>query len=155
MRTFTHGTYYSYRKQKCRCDLCKIAARKHGNGIRDEAGVTATLRNLATGATEALHVPGLAYEATRIVCAHCDNLGDTWRIQSLSTPRSILRDLKGDRSFDRNGKVTQNPPELLILAQVHRLDLLAPELAASSSEPRKYGRRAKTRAIAPGERRIS
>lgn len=142
MTVKTHGTPTGY-QHGCRCDRCS-AAKGTANEKRDMQGVIATLRDLATGATFTLHVSGYVWDATAIVCDRCDELDPNWCVQSLSTPRSIMRDLSGDRGIDKNGKVTMVPPELLLLSQVHRRDLLAPELVAGSSDERHYGRRARS-----------
>jgi hypothetical protein len=71
--------------------------------------------------------------------------GAKWRIASLSTPQSILRDLGGDRRFrgDRTKPVhAETPrPELFFLDRVGALDLLAPFKKQTPRETRRSWRR--------------
>jgi hypothetical protein len=144
MTTWTHSSY-GYKAKGCRCDICRAAyrqsrtrARSHANDKRDEQGVIATLVDTETGATVSLHRMGLARDAVRAVAAYCDTLGETWKVQCLSTPRTIMRDLTGVRAIKANGRVMEAMPEVNLLGQVGRRDLLSPRLFASSVDPRDY-----------------
>lgn len=111
-----------------------------GAGQRD-AGVIVTAAR--AGELRTFHEPGPATEALRLCCDHVDLLGPGWHIVSVSTPRSIFRDLQGTRrrletkqtthssSVRADGsprEFTDDPRsmELRQLAAIGRLDLLKP-----------------------------
>lgn len=132
-----HGTKYGYKIRGCRCELCCAATLAKENMARDEAGVIATLVDTDTGQTVAFHVPGLVRPAVEAIAERCDAMGDTWKVRSLSTPRTITRDLKGSRGLDHpGGLMTEAPPEQNLLGKLGRYDLLAPELVSSSAPAR-------------------
>lgn len=132
---WSHGTQYGYKHHGCRCAPCVAAKRAKENVARDEAGVIATLVDVDSGATTSFHVPGLARDAIRVAAARCDAMGATWKVRSLSTPRTVLRDLRDARgSLRSNGFAAQVTPEPTLLGQVGRHDLLAPELVAGGSD---------------------
>lgn len=130
MSGVTHGTRTRYVKG-CRCAACTKANRDYNrandsNGPRDSSGVIATLRNLTTGECESLTAPGFLTDAIRDICEECDSRDGDWRIQSLSTQRTILADLVGRPMISNTGRARF--PEGIVLGRVGRKDLLAPEL---------------------------
>ena len=78
-----------------------------------------------------MHALGSRRAALLAVVAECDRRGV--RVQSLSTPQTIFRDLQGSRD-DHHGHLAEGPafvslPERSLLGYVGRLDL-APSVAA-------------------------
>ena len=86
-------------------------------------GITATLVDTTTGATEVLVARGSPRldDATLTIAARCDELGPTWRVRTLSTPRTILADLR-NAGAERGEKQTR--PESVLLGKVGRMDLV-------------------------------
>lgn len=96
-------------------------------------------RHRDTGEMKTIHRHGYAIEATQLVCDYVDKLGPDWRIVTLSTPRTIARDLRGSRarrsmgSGDRNdtvhgrgvGELDPRDAERTLLSRVDRPDLLS------------------------------
>lgn len=85
------------------------------------------------------HIDGPPEAALRSACARLDAAGEGWKVQTISTPRGVYRDLQGTRadhtvrdshhnrsgaSMERNG---DNRPEVAQLGRIGRLDLLAPK----------------------------
>lgn len=82
-------------------------------------GVTVTAVHPERRVPLTIHRPGETTTALASVCETLDRLGSDWRIVSVSTPATILRDL--------NGSIADTcPPEFELLASVGRLDLLEP-----------------------------
>lgn len=83
------------------------------------------------------HVPGPPTAALRSACAKLDANGPGWRVQTISTPRGIFRDLQGtradhtardhnhNRSTASRERNEDNRPEVAQLGRIGRLDLLA------------------------------
>lgn len=102
-----------------------------GNGLALSAlGCNATL--IRRGELVSFHFPGPA--AVAKCAAHCDRFG--YRVVTLSTPRTIYRDLQGTRQTlsdwnehtegrTGNRMIQRNTPEPKLLASIGRLDLLA------------------------------
>lgn len=113
---------------------------KNYNERRDDAGCIVTFVDPATLTTITKHYGGFATAAVEAACNYCDGLGPTWRILSISTPRTILRDLQGARGVERrDGHVRFAMPESHLLAKVYRLDLLDESLIPPSADDRTYG----------------
>lgn len=86
------------------------------------------------------HVSGPSLAALREACQIIDGLDDGWYVQSVSTPRTIYRDLQGTRqdhskrprvaNFSGASKVRfpddPRSAEIKMMGQVGRLDLLRP-----------------------------
>jgi predicted ABC-type transport system involved in lysophospholipase L1 biosynthesis ATPase subunit len=92
-------------------------------GEQDVHGITATVVNVENGRTMTLaEERGAALEALTAIAAFLDTLDDgDWRIRTLSTPRTILSDLRASRS---GAPRWSTPPERRFLSQIGRLDLL-------------------------------
>lgn len=114
----------------------KSASQRHRDvtitpGRRFETGCIATLTDGTAIVTR--HFVGSGADATRAVAAFCDERG--LRVQTLSTPMSVYRDLQGHREAvaglgprlnsapaTRSDRVLA--PEPVMLGRIGRLDLL-------------------------------
>lgn len=111
-----------------------------GPGDRDY-GVIVTVQNQETGRLHSLHESGGAIDAVGRACDRIDEMGDAWKIVSVSSPRSVFRDLQGTRAKqeykgsgsgpkkrkdggDREFVEDPRTYEIFILSRVRRLDLL-------------------------------
>ena len=93
---------------------------------RSEYGCIATCE--AGSLREVLHRPGTAPEALAAICDELDGwLGD-WRILSVSTPLTVMRDLEGTRANIDQPSQHWNRPEASLLGRIGRLDRLHPSL---------------------------
>lgn len=63
-----------------------------------------------------VHVTGERREALRQLAERCDREG--WRVKTVSTPETIVRDLQGPRRHSRSTR-----PERILLGMIGRLDL--------------------------------
>lgn len=117
------------------------------NRARDEAGVTVTCRNQTNGMLLTIHRPGLVWQSLRAVCRNLDKMDGEWLIVAISTPRTIVADLKGRADPERRHEGDAGDPgmadyeidarakiEKLMLAKIGRVDLLEP-----TPKPRVYG----------------
>ena len=80
-------------------------------------GVTVTLREQTRGNLLVIHQPGTRHAALEAVCRTADRLDGEWRILTISTPRTILNDLRTRGQKRRS-------PEKEMLGGIGRLDLL-------------------------------
>jgi hypothetical protein len=113
-----------------------------GGNTRAVDGCIVTLVNLDTGRTESRHLGGVVairrqvkgrrlperaevsvYELLRSLCEELDRREGDWRLRSVSTPTTILSDL---RKRDAAGHTVPLAPELTALGKIGRLDLLEP-----------------------------
>jgi len=69
------------------------ARNRSKNERRDASGVTVTLRHRGSGQTVSRYEHGLVGEALQALLARFDP--EQWAVQTISTPRTILNDLKG------------------------------------------------------------
>lgn len=95
---------------------------RHVNGARDAYGVTVTAVEQATGdARSFVEARGQALPGLRAIVEQIDELEGDWLIRTVSTPMTVLADLRnGGSTTQRRG----DPPERRFLAAVGRLDLL-------------------------------
>lgn len=93
-----------------------------GTSERRTYGVTATLVDTHTGhvRTEVFRGNMNVGEATQACAAFCDALGPTWRVRTLSTPISILSDLRNNRNQRPVGYHTEHA----LLSRIGRPDLI-------------------------------
>jgi hypothetical protein len=90
----------------------------HRQDSRDEAGVIATLSDGMV-----VYFGGATKKAVSNVADYCDEHG--LRIVTLSTPRTIMRDLAGSRVERKRGRTSVlRLPEPDLLGQIGRGDLL-------------------------------
>lgn len=98
-------------------------------------GVIVTLEHDDGPPLLSFHKPGRVTDAMRAAVFACDALGASWRIVSISTPRSIFRDLQGPRTMrerepraDETQREGHDPRdfEARELSKLGRLDLLKP-----------------------------
>lgn len=92
----------------------------HGNGERNQQGVIVTIVSLETQERRMVVSPGYFDAALADICDECDRLGPEWRIQSISTPRTIAADLVGRKEHGH-----ARLPEENMLGRLGRLDLLS------------------------------
>jgi hypothetical protein len=103
-------------------------------------GLIATVVDLDSGRTETRHLPGLLgkrrmrngkrpgadpihvglQDLLRLLCAELDSRPGRWRVRTISTPQTILRDLQ---LREAGGNLTPIAPELGLLGQIGRVDL--------------------------------
>jgi len=88
----------------------------------EEYGVIVTAREQMTDERIVLHRPGAG--ALKLICEGLDGLDGDWRVLTISTPRTIYRDLQGTRARELVDETQM--PELRMLGQVGRLDMLDP-----------------------------
>lgn len=94
---------------------------KHVQGARDAYGVTVTIVEQATRERRTIvQSRGQAIPAFRSVVEEIDELEGDWRVSVVSTPTTILADLRNDRPASRRGE----SPERRFCAAIGRLDLL-------------------------------
>lgn len=109
-------------------------ARPSDNASRDNAGAILTLRRRDNGEPFTLHVPGPRLLA-RLPVALAPFAGADWFLAAVSTPRTILADLRGhkwalregvarDRQFSGRTTDLRRSPEASMLGHARRLDLL-------------------------------
>jgi hypothetical protein len=115
----------------------------HGNKARDQAGVTVTVRHRSTGRLYSWHRPGPAKQALAELVR--DVRGRGWCVQSISTPRTILADLKGrpgmtvGREHDDqlgNTRTRRSAAEMVeraLLTQIERPDLVDTDWKAAAA----------------------
>jgi hypothetical protein len=95
---------------------------------RSEYGLTVGLLDEETGDRKYVHVMGAPMEAARTLAASIE--GSNWKVDVVSTPQSILSDLRGRP----NHNVTNGPERLLL--RIGRGDLLSEKLRDSLRRPR-------------------
>lgn len=107
------------------------------NGLTTaDAGVIVTAEHEDGEPLLTFHVPGKWREALTAACRRIDALGEGWYVRTISSPRTIYRDLQGPREAghgrshkrtSRRDSFSEDPrPEIESLAAVGRLDLLRP-----------------------------
>ena len=118
-----HGHANTY-KRGCHCPDCTGAnaaataayrarpfAEKHHNEGRDSLGVIVTLVRRDGAEVQTVHRSGLTQDALRAALEPFDPA--TWQVTAVSTPRTILADLRGSRSGSPTGS-----PESLLLSKI-------------------------------------
>lgn len=98
---------------------------------RASYGCTVTAINPATGHLLTLEAKGTALAAIRKIAAILDGMEEDWKIRSVSTPQTIMRDLyahrypvRGTRRVRVGVVEPKNLPESNLLARIGRVDLL-------------------------------
>lgn len=114
------------RRTHYRCDNCKpyrSARKRKRDRPRDDGCIVTAIR--PDGKTVVLHRPGPTPVALREIIENLP-LGST--VQSISTPRTILRDMQSKpRTFGGRGRINSNSQfsvERTLLAQIGRADML-------------------------------
>lgn len=103
--------------------------------IWQKYGATATLANVATGdvRVEVFRGHDNARETMQVIADHCDALGPSWRVRTISTPHSIRNDLRRNRDLllaslthGRARRSVEALPtyEVRMLGRIGRRDLL-------------------------------
>lgn len=120
------------------------------NLARERLGLIATLREQVTDERMVLHCEGSKREGMREVAAWCDTHDGDWRVLSVSTPASVLGDLRGRWSLalrKRYGDFENvASPERQVCGQIGRLDLLDASFAEADSDRKNPRRRDAPRA---------
>jgi hypothetical protein len=115
-------------------------------------GVTVTFANKTKTAyvTVAANGPGGAEANLRDLL---DAVPMRWYVLTVSTPRTIMRDLRGQPERAAKGNPSKARPELAMLGRIERIGRLHPDLWPRQAHDRRYFERAAARPLGKGKGR--